>query len=64
MFQTLDQRAGVDGSGLGLSLVRRELEAHGGSVSLSAAEPRGTRVFLRWPARPASAGDQDAAADD
>jgi chemotaxis family two-component system sensor kinase Cph1 len=49
MFQTLDQREGVDGSGLGLSLVRRELEAHGGSVTLSAAEPRGTRVFLSWP---------------
>ena len=37
------------GSGLGLPFVRRVAEAHGGTVSLSAAAPRGTVVRLRLP---------------
>ncbi|WP_462320230.1 ATP-binding protein [Halochromatium sp.] len=49
MFQVLDQRPGIEGSGLGLSLVRRELEAQGGHVELTSAQPRGTRVLLHWP---------------
>lgn len=49
MFQVLDHREGVEGSGLGLSLVRRELEAQGGCVELTSAQPRGTCVLLYWP---------------
>lgn len=49
MFQVLDHRDGVEGSGLGLTLVRRELEAQGGRVEITSAQPRGTRVLLHWP---------------
>jgi two-component system OmpR family sensor kinase len=37
------------GSGLGLSIVAAMVSAHGGSVSLSRAQPNGTRVTLRFP---------------
>jgi signal transduction histidine kinase len=37
------------GSGLGLAFVRRVLEAHGGSVSLTSGEGRGTIVRLHLP---------------
>ena len=38
------------GSGLGLAFVRRVVEAHGGEVSLTSREGRGTIVSLRLPA--------------
>jgi signal transduction histidine kinase len=38
------------GSGLGLSFVRRVMEAHGGQVSLDSAIGKGTRVTLELPA--------------
>lgn len=44
------------GSGLGLAFVRRVVEAHGGQVSLTSQEGRGTIVHLRLPA-----GDAEAA---
>jgi signal transduction histidine kinase len=37
------------GSGLGLSLVRRLIELHGGSVAIDAAPGRGTRITCRLP---------------
>jgi signal transduction histidine kinase len=40
----------ASGSGLGLSLVRRVVEAHGGHVSLHSREGVGTVVRLRLPA--------------
>ncbi|HEX8703494.1 MAG TPA: ATP-binding protein [Myxococcaceae bacterium] len=39
------------GSGLGLAFVRRVVEAHGGEVSLTSREGRGTLVRLRLPVR-------------
>lgn len=39
----------AQGSGLGLAFVRRVVEAHGGEVSLSSEEGRGTAVELRFP---------------
>ncbi|QRN95721.1 two-component sensor histidine kinase [Archangium violaceum] len=44
------------GSGLGLAFVRRVVEAHGGQVSLTSHEGRGTTVTLRLPASEAPAG--------
>lgn len=43
---------GVEGSGLGLSIVRVIAERHGGSASLRSEPGRGTRVALRLPAVP------------
>jgi two-component system, OmpR family, sensor kinase len=37
------------GSGLGLAIARRIAAAHGGSITLEEAEPRGLRVTLRLP---------------
>jgi two-component system sensor histidine kinase HydH len=39
----------ASGSGLGLSLVRRVVEAHGGTVQLSSRQGMGTRLRLRLP---------------
>jgi PAS domain S-box-containing protein len=39
------------GSGLGLSITRRILEEHGGSVALESEAGRGTKVSLHFPAR-------------
>ncbi len=37
------------GSGLGLALVRRLIEAHNGSIRIEGNEPRGTVVVVRLP---------------
>lgn len=44
------------GSGMGLAFVRRVVEAHGGSVSLTSREGRGTLIHLRLPAGAAPEG--------
>jgi two-component system sensor histidine kinase HydH len=43
------KRAGL---GLGLSLVKRIVERHGGIIELSSVESQGTSVSLRFPAEP------------
>jgi signal transduction histidine kinase len=42
------------GVGLGLALVRRIVEGHGGSIDLDTAPGRGTTVRIRLPLRPAA----------
>jgi signal transduction histidine kinase len=37
------------GTGLGLALVRRTVEAHGGSVRVQSKPGRGTKVEIRLP---------------
>lgn len=49
------------GSGMGLSFVRRVVEAHGGEVHLSSREGRGTRVTLSLPLDPGRDAGPDAA---
>jgi signal transduction histidine kinase len=44
------------GSGMGLAFVRRVVEAHGGRVSLTSREGRGTLIHLRLPAGAAPEG--------
>jgi signal transduction histidine kinase len=44
------------GVGLGLALVRRIVEGHGGSIDLDTAPGRGTTVSIRLPLRPAAPG--------
>ena len=54
MFKTLKPRDKVEGSGVGLALVRRHVEAAGGTVTLShrADGGRGLAVIVRWPNLP------------
>jgi two-component system, OmpR family, sensor kinase len=47
-------RAGDDGFGLGLSIVGAISEAHGGSVRITGAEPRGAQVEIVLPMRTAT----------
>ncbi len=49
MFETLKPRDELESSGMGLALVKKLVESHGGAVSLENAEPRGTLVRFTWP---------------
>jgi signal transduction histidine kinase len=43
------EEMGIDGHGLGLSLVRSVVSAMGGSVRVTDNEPRGTRILISLP---------------
>ncbi len=49
MFQTLKPRDANEGSGMGLTLVRRLIEWSGGRIALSPNTPRGVVVTFSWP---------------
>jgi len=51
------QSAGEDGSGLGLSIVRKLVGLHGGSLSIDSAVGLGTSVTVRIPAERVLSGD-------
>jgi PAS domain S-box-containing protein len=49
IFQTLHPRDQVEGSGVGLSLVRRLVESYGGRVWLESSRGRGATFRFTWP---------------
>lgn len=49
MFQTLKPRDEVEGSGMGLALVRKLVQRYGGRVNLVETSGRGTSVEFTWP---------------
>ena len=49
MFETLVPRDKLEGSGLGLALVRRTVESVGGRVTVEPAENRGSTFRFTWP---------------
>lgn len=50
MFQTLKPRDDVEGSGMGLAIVRKLVDAHGGSIRVQSEEgQRGTSFHFTWP---------------
>jgi len=49
MFQTLRPRDEVEGSGIGLALVKRIVTRYGGGVTVECRQPRGSRFRFRWP---------------
>ena len=49
IFQTLKPRDQVEGSGMGLALVKKIVERFGGSVGLDSAESQGASFWFTWP---------------
>lgn len=50
MFQTLQPRDKVDGSGLGMAIIKKLIEYQGGKVSIRSEDgQRGTAIIFTWP---------------
>jgi PAS domain S-box-containing protein len=49
VFQTLEPRDKVEGTGIGLSVVKKIVESRGGSTSLESARNRGAAFGFTWP---------------
>jgi len=49
MFQTLKPRDKVEGSGMGLAMVRKYVEVSGGAITLESAEGQGSTFRFTWP---------------
>ena len=49
IFQTLESRDKVEGTGIGLSLVKKLVEGHGGGVSLQSRPGEGATFTFTWP---------------
>lgn len=52
LFQTLEARDKVEGTGIGLSIVRKAAEAHGGRAWVESAEGEGATFFFTWSKEP------------
>ena len=53
LFQTLRPRDEVEGSGMGLAIVKKTVEGRGGRIALETAAGGGARFRFTWPLRPA-----------
>lgn len=49
IFQTLESRDRVEGTGIGLSVVKKTVELHGGSVTVQSALDEGATFTFEWP---------------
>jgi signal transduction histidine kinase len=49
MFQTLRPRDEIEGSGMGLALVKKIVETYGGKTSIASDGVRGTSIDFTWP---------------
>jgi signal transduction histidine kinase len=49
IFQTLRARDDVEGTGIGLSVVKKIVEARGGAVRLESSPGHGATFFFTWP---------------
>lgn len=49
LFETLKPRDEVEGSGIGLSVVKKIIEFYGGSIKVEANYPRGAKFIFKWP---------------
>lgn len=52
IFQTLAPRDRVEGTGIGLSVVRKLVESRGGRTWLESAQDRGSTFYFTWPTAP------------
>jgi signal transduction histidine kinase len=48
MFQTLKSRDKVEGSGMGLAMIKRVIEHYQGNISIDSDGQRGTKVIIHW----------------
>ena len=48
VFQTLEPRDEVEGSGIGLALVKKIVESQGGDVRVESELGKGTQMIVRW----------------
>ena len=55
MFHTLKSRDQVKGSGMGLAMVRKHVEAFGGTLALQSSEGKGSVFSFTWPINTADA---------
>ena len=49
IFQTLKPRDQVEGSGIGLAIVKKIVESQGGAITVESAEGRGASFRFTWP---------------
>jgi signal transduction histidine kinase len=49
IFRTLKPRDQVEGTGMGLAIVRKHIEVAGGSIWLDSAEGEGSTFHFTWP---------------
>ncbi len=49
MFQTLKPRDQVEGSGMGLAMVRKNVELYGGVLDVKSSEGKGSSFSFTWP---------------
>lgn len=49
IFQTLESRDRVEGTGIGLSVVKKMVELRGGTITVDSAEGRGATFTFQWP---------------
>ncbi|NND99146.1 MAG: PAS domain-containing protein [Pirellulaceae bacterium] len=49
MFETLQSRDKVEGSGMGLAMIRKTVEAHGGTIELHSSPGAGATFTFTWP---------------
>jgi PAS domain S-box-containing protein len=58
IFHRVQPRGAVPGEGLGLSLVRRIVECHGGETWVESTPDEGSRFYVALPCQPTSEGGQ------
>ncbi|MBQ0799267.1 MAG: PAS domain S-box protein [Porticoccaceae bacterium] len=51
MFETLRSRDHVEGSGIGLAMVKKIIERYGGTLEIESGGERGTRIVMKAPKR-------------
>lgn len=49
LFQTLERRDKIESTGIGLSVVRKVVEAHGGETRVESELGKGAAFFFTWP---------------